>query len=163
MKLLGAIGSFARSAVARAWTWVAPRRVRAADRGERAAARELEQLGWELLSANVRVGSDEADLVCRDPRGHPVLVEVKSSRGGAMAPELQVGPRKQAALRRLALSLSQDRRFGFGGAVPRIDIVVVLLDTRAESRDRVLRHLIAAVGDGPRRIPTRGELRKTRC
>ncbi|MDZ4831843.1 MAG: YraN family protein [Phycisphaerae bacterium] len=162
MKLLGVFGSLALSAVARAWSWLAPRRVRAADRGERAAARDLERLGWELLAANLRVGSDEADLVCRDPRGNPVLVEVKSSRGGAMAPELQVGPRKQAALRRLALSLSRDRRLAFGGAVPRIDVIVVLLDARVETRDRVLRHLVAAVGDGPRRVPTRGELRRTR-
>ncbi|MFO0828683.1 MAG: YraN family protein [Phycisphaerales bacterium] len=120
-----------------------PRRVVPRDRGERAAARELARRGWDVLAANVVIGHDEADLVCRDPRGQPVLVEVKSGRGGAMPAELQVGTRKQAALRRLALRLARDPAFGFDRP-PRIDVVVV----RLGERDRVERHLVDAVGDG---------------
>lgn len=126
---------------------LAPRRVRAMDRGERAAARHLRRDGWDILAANVRYGRDEADLVARDARGVAVLLEVKSSRDALIAPERLVGGRKQAALRRLARRLAQERRFGFGGMAPRIDVVVVRLGA-AETDDRVERHLHGAVGGG---------------
>ena len=154
--ILALVRTVAR-AIRRAWESLAPRRIQPRDRGERAAARELQRRGWEIVEANVMIGKDEADLVCRDERGMPVLVEVKSSLGGTMAPELQVGPRKQAALRRLALKLAQERRMRFNGAVPRIDVVIVRLDPTLVRRDFVERHLRAAVADGPRRIAQRGD------
>lgn len=137
------------AAVARAVRAFLPARIEPRDRGERAAARELRRAGWEVLWANLRFGHDEADLVCLDERGTPVLVEVKSSRGGAIAPELHVGPRKRAALRRIATRLARDRRFPFGGLVPRIDVVVVLLADQSTSADRIERHLRGAVGGLP--------------
>jgi putative endonuclease len=102
-----------------------PQRCWPADRGEQAAARYLVARDWEILDANLRRGHDEGDLLALDPRGQVVLVEVKSSSGGAMRPELQVGPEKAARLRRLALRLSRDPRCH--GEVPRIDVMTVEL------------------------------------
>ncbi len=123
--------------------------------------RALERAGWEVLEANVRIGHDEGDLVCLDERSEPVLVEVKSSLGGPLAPELRVGPIKQASLRRLALSLPADPRFRavLGGRVPRIDVVAIRLAPAGRREDRVLFHARGAVEDGPRRIRPRGVLR----
>jgi Holliday junction resolvase-like predicted endonuclease len=114
-------------------------------------------VGWTLLAANLRVGSDEADLVLRDEAGCPVIVEVKSSAGGPMGPELQVGPWKQARLRRLALRLAhspQGRRLfgvdrGRETVVPRIDVVTVRLAATGPRDDRIERHLLNAVEGGP--------------
>jgi len=154
-----------------------PQRCWPADRGEQAAARYLVARDWEILDANVRRGHDEGDLLALDPYGQVVLVEVKSSSGGAMGPELQVGPEKASRLRRLAIRLSRDPRCR--GAVPRIDVITVQLASGADrsadaahaketdsvtdagttaasgasrsvrSHDRVAHHFVAAVDDGP--------------
>lgn len=114
------------------------------DRGEQAAARYLIALDWELLEANIRVGHDEGDLLALDRFSQPVLVEVKSSHGGPVAPELQVGPAKAARLRRLAMRLAGDPRCL--GRVPRIDVITVAL---RDEGDRVTHHFVSAVEDGP--------------
>ncbi|MBL9150019.1 MAG: YraN family protein [Phycisphaerae bacterium] len=138
---------------------VLPSRATPHDRGERAAAASLRREGWEIVATNVRYGRDEGDLVGRDPQGHPVLLEVKSSRDCLIAPERLVGARKQAALSRLAQRLARDRRFAFDGQVPRIDVVVVRLGA-TDREDRIERHLHGAVGArGPRVSANTGRTR----
>lgn len=127
------------------------------DAGERIARRHLEALGWETLAVNLRIGADEADLLCLDDAGAPVLVEVKSAAPSPGGPEDMVGPRKQAALRRIALRLARERHCA--GRVPRIDIVAVRLDAVHAQTGRVERHLVDAVGEGPLRERLRGERR----
>jgi putative endonuclease len=128
------------------------------DAGERIARRHLESLGWETLAVNLRIGSDEADLLCLDESGAPVLVEVKSAGPSPGGPEETVGPRKRAALRRLALRLARDPRCA--GRVPRIDVVGVRLEAAHGSVGAVERHLVDAVGEGPLRERLRGERRR---
>jgi Holliday junction resolvase-like predicted endonuclease len=128
------------------------------DPGERIARRYLEGLGWETLAVNLRVGSDEADLLCLDASGAPVVVEVKSAGPSPGAPEDAVGPQKRAALRRLALRLAREPRWA--GRVPRIDVVAVRLDAIRGREGVVERHLVDAVGEGPVRERTRGERRR---
>ncbi len=123
-----------------------PHRPVARDRGERAAARHCESLGWDILDVNVRLGHDEGDLLCLDEAGAPVLVEVKSSSGGPIDPVHHVDAAKAACLRRLALALSADRRWA--GRVPRIDVITVLLRP-APAGDVVTRHFRQAVEDAP--------------
>jgi Holliday junction resolvase-like predicted endonuclease len=137
---------------------LAPPRARTSmDPGERIARRHLEGLGWETLAVNLRIGSDEADLLCLDESGAPVLVEVKSAGPSPGGPEDTVGPRKRAALRRIALRLARETRCA--GRVPRIDVVAVRLDAPRGSSGAVERHLIDAVGEGPLRERARGESR----
>ena len=66
--------------------------------GEKAAARYLESLGWQVVGSGFLARRGEIDLVCRDG-DRLVLVEVKtrsSDRYGS--PAAAVGPRKRQAL-----------------------------------------------------------------
>lgn len=128
---------------------------RAGHRAERVVAEHLARRGWEILAANVRVGSDEVDLFALDEEGIPVVIEVKSSEADLRAPEEEVGPRKRAALRRVALALASDPRSL--GRVPRIDVIAVRFWGGGAA---IGPHLVDAVGDGPLRVPRRGELRR---
>lgn len=132
------------------------RRIGPQDRGERAAARYGKSLGWELIDANLRIGHDEGDLLFLDESNAPILVEVKSSRGGPIDPVYRVDAAKAACLRRLSLALSQDPRWP--GHVPRIDVMTVRLSADGPSADRVLHHYRQAIEEG-RRPRGRGVLR----
>lgn len=154
----GLIGVLARTRtlgglLAGAFRW---RRIRPTDRGERAAARYGESLGWELIDANLRIGHDEGDLLFLDETDVPILVEVKSSSGGPIDPVCQVDAAKAACLRRLALALSLDPRWP--GQVPRIDVITVRLSADGPTADHVLHHYRQAVEEG-RRPRGRGVLR----
>lgn len=46
--------------------------------GERAAARYLRGLGYRILATNARTRAAEIDIICEDPAGDAVLVEVKA-------------------------------------------------------------------------------------
>ena len=50
--------------------------------GENTAAAYLKKIGCRMLMKNVRIGSDEIDIVARDRGGTLLLVEVKSLRAG---------------------------------------------------------------------------------
>jgi putative endonuclease len=51
-------------------------------RGERAVRWHLRLRGWRMLGRNVRIGSDELDLVLVHPRNSILaIVEVKATRG----------------------------------------------------------------------------------
>lgn len=71
--------------------------------GESRALGYLERVcGYRCLSRNYRWKRGEADLICEDPRGAVVLVEVRSSAERSLWLRHTVGPRK---LRRLIATL----------------------------------------------------------
>ena len=72
--------------------------------GESAAAAWLAAHGYAVVGRNVRVGSDEADIVAIAPGGALAIVEVKTRRGG-WHPEERVDHVKRARLVRLAEAL----------------------------------------------------------
>ncbi len=93
--------------------------------GELAAAEHLERLGFERLAMNVRVGSDEADVVMRAPDGRTlVVVEVKARTDPRAWPEDRIDYKKRRSLLRLAARLGERTR---PPTPVRIDAVSVLL------------------------------------
>ena len=73
----------------------------AGDRGERAAARYLEERGCELLAAQWRCRYGELDLVARSRDGVICFVEVKLRSAGAIGlPREFVDGRKRDRLRK---------------------------------------------------------------
>ena len=71
--------------------------------GERKAARHLRRHGLRIIARNWRCKQGELDILARDGEVL-VVVEVRTASGHrpyAGAPELTVGPRKQARLMRL--------------------------------------------------------------
>ena len=75
----------------------------AGDRGERAAARYLEERGCELLAAQWRCRYGELDLVARSRDGVICFVEVKLRGAGAIGlPREFVDGRKRDRLRKTA-------------------------------------------------------------
>ena len=93
-------------------------------RGEQAVATWLTGRGWTVLAARWRCPAGELDLVCRDPGGALVGVEVKvrrNRRAGSGAEALTA-----RSLRRLRATLgafARARPFVHGNA--RIDLVEV--------------------------------------
>lgn len=72
--------------------------------GESAAAEWLAARGYAVIGRNVRVGSDEADIVALAPGGALAIVEVKARRGAWHAEE-RVDHVKRARMARLAETL----------------------------------------------------------
>ncbi|MSR43855.1 MAG: YraN family protein [Phycisphaerales bacterium] len=96
-----------------------------ARRGEDAALIFLQQHGYELCAQNLRVGSDEADIVMRAPDGRTlVIVEVKTRSSPTAWPEERIDAAKMRSLVRLARSL--ERKSLRKGAL-RIDVIAVNL------------------------------------
>lgn len=113
--------------------------------GEDAAARYLEQEGYEIVERNWRCSVGEVDIVARgdDPR-QAILVEVKARRvprvDAHVAPELAVGPKKRAKYRTLALMyLSLNAEV----SAVRFDVVGVGVTDSGQCR---VRHLPCAYG-----------------
>lgn len=96
-----------------------------ARKGEDAARVYLESRGYELCAQNLRVGSDEADLVMRTPCGGTlVVVEVKTRSDPRAWPEERVDATKARSLVRLARTLAQRGRL----TCPlRIDVIAVTM------------------------------------
>ncbi len=129
-----------------------PRRSLPFHRGERAALRHCSELGWEILATNLRLGHDEADLVCLDDAGRAVLVEVKSGAADGLDPLLHLDAGKRRRLRRLALRLAREPVLGSArGFVPRIDVIIVTLGA-TPAHDRVRDHYRQAVEARERRV-----------
>ena len=90
-------------------------------RGEEAARRHLEGLGWSILAIRWRTRFGEIDLVADDGSA-VVFVEVKCRRGLACGPpEESVTPLKQRRLVRLAEGFLQARRLPGRGC--RFDVI----------------------------------------
>lgn len=102
-----------------------PQHAELARQGENAARVFLESKGYKLCAQNLRVGSDEADLVMRTPDGSIlVVVEVKTRSCATAWPEERVDSSKQRSLIRLARALA---RKGNLTSPLRIDVISVNL------------------------------------
>jgi putative endonuclease len=121
-------------------------RLRTGRLAEARAAEHLGSLGYRIVERNARTRFGEIDLVVLDRRAL-VFVEVKAVRAGnRLGPErpvLWVTPRKQARVRRLAVTWIAERREA--GALPRyaevrFDAVGVLVGRDDEVLD--LEHLL---------------------
>ena len=106
-----------------------PRRdpfTRLGPRGERLARRTLRRAGYRIISANTRIGRDEADVIALDPDGRTrVIVEIKTRRADDIQAELAVTVEKQRCLRRFAHHWrEQDPRHGAGPI--RFDVIAIV-------------------------------------
>jgi putative endonuclease len=73
-------------------------------RAEAAAAAWLASLGWDVLERRWRSGHGELDLVCVDPLGTLVGVEVKLRRTGRAGTGLEAIDRRRLARLRRSLA-----------------------------------------------------------
>ncbi len=112
---------------------------RAGAEGERAAARELERLGYRLLHRNWRCRLGELDIVA-DDGGTLVFVEVKT-RGSAVhgSPAERVDYRKRARLERLARAFLSFAPRELRERPCRFDVVSVLLNPGGITAVEVIR------------------------
>lgn len=118
--------------------------------GEDAAAAYLRARGFRVLARNVIVPMGEADLVCEDPEGVIVLVEVKArvtpagrGKSRAIRPEAAVHRRKAAKL--LAIAAYLRRRNGWMDRPARVDVVAVRWEGAADGPPAEIRHFPNAV------------------
>ncbi len=104
-------------------------------RAEAAVGAALEQRGWHLLARRWRVPGGELDLVCLDPRGTLVAIEVRarSSARTGMAIESLDG-RRLARLRGTLVAYAEASGVAHSGL--RVDLVTV---DRTESGWRAVR------------------------
>lgn len=92
-------------------------------RGEEAARRHLESLGYRILATRYRTRLGEIDLIAEED-GIIVFVEVKTRRSGACgAPEESVTAAKQRRIVRLATTFLASR--DLQGRDCRFDVVAV--------------------------------------
>jgi putative endonuclease len=107
---------------------------------EQLADRWLTDAGWQVLARRWRVPEGELDLVCLDPTGCLVGVEVRARRSArAGEPVESLGPRHVARLRAALSRYARDCSPAHRGI--RIDLVSVM-PTAARDAWR-LRHLPA--------------------
>ena len=111
-------------------------------RGEEAAARHLQSLGYVILERRFRTRAGEIDLVARDGNTL-VFVEVKARTSLACGrPAEAVDGRKRARIARVAsLYLARE---GCGEAACRFDVVEVLLEPGSPPRVRLIRNAFEA-------------------
>lgn len=110
-----------------------PRRL-LGDRGELAAARELERTGVTIVARNARTRYGEIDLIGSDRRGW-VFVEVKTRRRGAFVSAREaVDARKLARLHGLSLAWAAEHRVS--GSL-RLVVAAVTVDGAVESVDLI--------------------------
>jgi len=110
---------------------------RRGDLGEVIAGAFLAIKGYQIIEKNYRFAGREVDLVARD-RGSIVAVEVKLRRGSRFGVAAQgVDARKLERLRVALSGIARDRGLRLS---PRIDVVAIDLDERAERM--VVEHLV---------------------
>ncbi len=109
-------------------------------RAEAAVAAWLSSRGWIVLARGWRCSAGELDVVCRDPSGALVGVEVKLRSTGRAGTGLEgVGPRRIARLRAaLATYARTERAIGMAARELRLDLVT--LAPHDDGRWRVRRH-----------------------
>jgi putative endonuclease len=101
-------------------------------RGEEHAARFLQRRGYRILQRNYSCPVGEVDLIAAD-RDMLVFIEVKTRRSDAKAdPEVNVTPRKQAQVSRVARWFVKQMRAEHLPA--RFDVVAVVLPDRGQPR-----------------------------
>lgn len=101
-----------------------PRRLRG-QTAERLVAAWLTESGWTILAQNWRTPEGELDLVCRDPLGTLVGVEVKCRTSERAGSALESVDRRRIGRLRRALARYASTSQGDPGAGLRIDLVSV--------------------------------------
>ena len=96
--------------------------------GENAAAAHMERLGYAIVSRNHRTRYGELDLVCFG-NDTLVFVEVKTRRGNGR-PWDALGERKQARVRRMAISYLAEPQERPLARNLRFDAIGVVFDAR---------------------------------
>jgi Holliday junction resolvase-like predicted endonuclease len=115
----------------------------AAQAGENEAARFFHAQGCRILARNALVPFGEADLLCQDPSGLVILVEVKarvrradaSPRSRTIAPGANITFAKRRKLARIASYLKARNTWPQG---VRIDVIEVELTESSQGTLRVL-------------------------
>ena len=103
-------------------------------RAEDATARWLSAGGWTVLARRWRRPEGELDLVCRDPHGVLVAVEVKLRRGSRSGGPLgSVDRRRIGRLRAGLASFAASERMALAAGL-RIDLVTVTPATEGRWR-----------------------------
>lgn len=96
-------------------------------RAEAAVAAWLAGEGWSILDRRWRVAAGELDLVCRDPAGVLVGIEVRARRTARTgAPLESLGPRGLARRRAALACYARAVRMPFAGL--RLDLVTAAPD-----------------------------------
>lgn len=106
-------------------------------KGERAAERFLQGLGYKIVARGYKIGRGEIDLVAVDGRT-VVFVEVKTrNEGEPHAPAEAVDQRKQEKLTRLALGYL--KRHGLLDHSVRFDVVAIVWPV-GQAKPQSIRH-----------------------
>lgn len=106
--------------------------------GERFAAAYLARLGWLIVARNYRTRWGELDLICMDPSGRLVFVEVKTRSGmGYGGPREAVTRNKQRHLKQAAALWMQQEPRPAGCRGVRFDVLGVLVGRDAVSVDYI--------------------------
>lgn len=106
-------------------------------RGEAAAARYLERMGYAVLERNWRCTYGEADIIALDQDGSVCFVEVKTRRNmSAGMPEEALTAAKQAHYERIAMCYLAENRFEDGTPV-RFDAIGICV---TDDGHAMLRH-----------------------
>lgn len=92
---------------------------------ERLVAAWLTESGWHVLAQNWRCPDGELDLVCRDPLGALVGLEVKCRTTGRGGGALESVDRRRVGRLRRALASYASTNAGHGHGGLRIDVVSV--------------------------------------
>jgi putative endonuclease len=118
---------------------VADPRHRLGQRAEEAVATWLATAGWTILERRWRCPAGELDLICRDPGGTLVGVEVKlRSTGRAGTGSDSIDPRRLARLR---AALGTYARGSAQGRELRLDLVTLTATGDGHWRVRRLREI----------------------
>lgn len=107
------------------------RRTRLGRLGESEAADFYRHRGAEVLDRNVAYPVGELDLVCREPDGTIVFVEVKTRSGRGYGGAEAVTGRKLARLRRAAARWLEGREY----LTVRFDVLVLTATSRGFDRE----------------------------
>ena len=106
--------------------------------GERFAAAHLSGLGWLIMARNYRTRWGELDLICMDPSGRLVFVEVKTRSGmGYGGPREAVTRNKQRHLKQAAALWMQKEPKPAGCRGVRFDVLGVLVGRDGVSVDHI--------------------------
>lgn len=108
-------------------------------RGERVAAKWLQQQGYRLIERNRVVGREEADLVMIAPDERTlVIAEVKTRRSAQPPPEASITREKRQHLSRVAARLMKQQRYA--DRPVRFDVVTIIWPEGADPEVRHYEH-----------------------
>lgn len=88
--------------------------------------------GHQVLSRREKILHVQVDLITRDPRGHFIVVEVKSSRWEAKR-ERFVSPRQRQRLQRVASALAEGHYWRGVSELRQVELWLILVGDKKSS------------------------------